>query len=413
MNLYRRRTVRANLVRPGLILALALVAGFTAFAQRRKPHKLRATAVLELTTEASGVVTARVLPVTILDEGIFHDASVYKATPKPMAIAPGVVYEAQKAGKPAGYVTIVSAGKTGSWSALGKWQAADTKPKAAPSTAPTPAPGSDRPIIHRGDSQPAATPGTSPSPSPTPAASPAATSTPEAAEPASPEDPNRPVLRHQKPPAPAQPAASASGTPAPATSATGSTKSTSGAPPDSKATASAQTLVAVSDTDSSDSRSYEFLWKQGEQAPMEAKLRRLALAQFPRETPALTERSLTNVSIRSFDLDLSNDAVMVLSAETPPATRPGGGKTGARYITLIARIDLEGNPQRLLSSVTDSTRLDVTPRLELIDAVDVKGDGYAELLFREHGYGEQSFLIYGAGRSTITKVFEGASSPLR
>jgi hypothetical protein len=140
-------------------------------------------------------------------------------------------------------------------------------------------------------------------------------------------------------------------------------------------------------------------------------MKRLALAQLPRENPPLTERSLTNVVIRSFDLDLSNDAVMVLSAEVP-----GSGVTTekvSRYITLIARIDLDGNPQRLAVSVTDSSRLDVAPRLELIDAVDVDGDGYAELLFRQYSLDEKSFIIYGVGRSTVTKVFEGASSPLK
>jgi hypothetical protein len=63
--------------------------------------------------------------------------------------------------------------------------------------------------------------------------------------------------------------------------------------------------------------------------------------------------------------------------------------------------------------VTDSSRLDVAPRLELIDAVDVDGDGLAELLFREFGFDEKSFIIYGIGRTTVTKVFEGASMPLR
>jgi len=143
-------------------------------------------------------------------------------------------------------------------------------------------------------------------------------------------------------------------------------------------------------------------------------MKRLALAQLPRENPP--EHSLTNVVIRSFDLDLSNDAVMVLSAEIPP--RPVGNKSTperpvSRYITLIARIDLDGNPQRMAVSVTDSSRLDIAPRLELIDAVDVDGDGYAELLFRQYSLDEKSFIVYSVGRSTVTKVFEGAGSPLK
>jgi hypothetical protein len=177
-------------------------------------------------------------------------------------------------------------------------------------------------------------------------------------------------------------------------------------------------MVAVSDAESSDGRSFQFVWKPGEQAKMEAKMRRLALAQLPRENAQLNDHSLTNVIIRGFDLDLSNDAVMVLSAEVPASyvaqgAKSAPGKFVSRYITLIARIDLDGNPQRLAVSVTDSSRLDVAPRLELIDAVDVDGDGYAELLFRQYSFDEQSFIIYGVGRSTVTKVFEGASSPLK
>ena len=80
---------------------------------------------------------------------------------------------------------------------------------------------------------------------------------------------------------------------------------------------------------------------------------------------------------------------------------------------MIARVDFDGVPQKLAASVTDSSRLDVAPRLELIDAVDVDGDGPAELLFREYSFDEKSFIIYGVGRSTVTKVFEGAGTPLQ
>jgi hypothetical protein len=43
----------------------------------------------------------------------------------------------------------------------------------------------------------------------------------------------------------------------------------------------------------------------------------------------------------------------------------------------------------------------------------VDGDGIAELLFREYGYDEKGFVVYSVGRSTVTKLFEGASTPLR
>ena len=472
MSLYRRNSLQASLA-----LLLACILGFTAAtAQRRKPHKLRATALLEFTGDASGVMTPRVIPITILDEGSFHDASIYKAMPRPMALDDGVVYEAQKTGQPVGYVTVDKATKKEDiWTALGRWQPVSSTPKAQASASPAGGPASSvdtRPILHRaGNNTPAqsapasASPtagSSSPSPAPddrpvlhrpasdasaqttpTPAATPTPAPTTAAPEP-EPDDPNRPTLRHRTPqsvqeqreiaqPQPAtsaQPPANASATPKSPASSAGA--STLGAQPRT------QGLVAVSDAQSGDSRSYEFVWKAGEQAQMEAKMRRLALGQLPRENPPLTERSLANVVIRSFDLDLSNDAVMVMTAEVPPspvapATRapakagaktaaggrnsPASGATPAkpvsRYITLIARVDIDGNPQKLAASVTDSSRLDVAPRLELIDAVDVDGDGLAELLFREYDFDQTSFIVYAVGRSAITKVFEGASVPLK
>ena len=400
MNLYRRRTFRAS-----LIVLLVFAAGFTALAQRRKPHKLRATGLVELTTDPTGVMTVRVIPITILDEGSFHDASSYKATPRPMALDTGVVYEAQKSGQSIGYVTITNAGKTGGWAALGKWQPVGAVAKATPAPTAPSNPGDDRPILHHGDSNPASAKASStPSPTPTPSS--------DAVQIAPAEDPDRPLLRHRKPDADSQSASQAKPVSSPAPEGAAPSRK----PPVSKA--GTQTMVAVSDAESSDGRSFQFVWKPGEQAKMEAKMRRLALAQLPRENGQLNDRSLTNVTIRGFDLDLSNDAVMVLSAEVPASyvaqgAKSAPGKFVSRYITLIARIDLDGNPQRLAVSVTDSSRLDVAPRLELIDAVDVDGDGYAELLFRQYSFDEQSFIIYGVGRSTVTKVFEGASSPLK
>src|SRR5215813_15544830 len=86
-------------------------------------HKLRATALLELTTDAGGTVSTRLIPITILANGSFHDASIYESRPKPLALGTGVVYEAQKSGVPAGYLTINSARNTLlGWVGEGKWQ---------------------------------------------------------------------------------------------------------------------------------------------------------------------------------------------------------------------------------------------------------------------------------------------------
>jgi hypothetical protein len=417
MNLYRRRTLQTSLV---ILLACLTGVGIAA-QQRRRAHKLRATAVLELTTDYTGTKTARLIPIAILDEGNFHDASVYKATPRPMALDNGVVYEAQKSGQAVGYVTIVSAAKDPVWKALGRWQAVSPPGPEKTSTPVVAASdsGSDRPILRRGGSSNTAAqpPQATATPSPTPATASKTDTSSDV------DDPYRPVLRRrgaaasQPSSTPPQPSKS----PQPVEGAVPTTKLPIPTP-------GTETMVAVSDAESSESRSFQFVWKKGEQAEMEAKMRRLALAQLPRENAKLPEGSLTNVVIRAFDLDLSNDAVMVLTAEIPGSyvtsrvppgvksepTAPGGqAKFVSRYITLIARVNLEGNPQRLAVSITDSSRLDVAPRLELVDAVDVDGDGLGELLFRQYSFDEKSYIIYGVGRGAVTKVFEGASSPLK
>ena len=388
MNLYSRSKILASAV-----LVLVCAAAFTvAVAQRRKPHKLRATAILEVTTDSAGIVSTRVIPITILDEGTFHDAGIYKATPQPMALDKGIVYEGQASGIPVGYATILSSTNNKGWTALGKWQLAEAK------KAPTPPPvttGDDRPLLHRGDAAPAPTPSSTNSDN-TPAGAP--------------DDADRPILRRRTPEKP-EPQATPQPSPTPA----------EGAVPAAKPrvfTPGTKTYVAVSDNESADTRSFEFKWKAGEEQAMEVKMRKLALAQLPRENAQLNANSLKNVVMRSFDLDLSNDAVIVLSAEIPgsyltPGAKGAPGKFISRYVTVIARVDFEGVPQKLASSVTDSSRLDVAPRLELIDAVDVDGDGLAELLFREYSFDEKRFIVYGVGRSTVTKVFEGASMPLQ
>jgi hypothetical protein len=385
MNLYSRRKLLASAV---LLLACAAVLT-SAAAQRRKPHQLRATAVLEVTTDSAGIVSTRVIPVTILDEGRFHDASIYKATPRPMALENGIVYEGQVAGIPTGYATIFNGTNDHGWIAMGKWQPADAVKRPAP---PPVVATDERPIIHRGDA---------PVSHPEPAATASNTAPP-------PEDADRPVLKRRVPEK-----AEATPTPQPGPQ--------EGVVPPAKInvfTPGTKTLVAVSDNESTDTRSYEFKWKPGEEEQMQGKMLRLALAQLPRENAKLPASALKNVVMRSFDLDMSNDAVIVLSAEIPGSYLASGDKGApakfiSRYVTVIARVDFEGVPRKLAASVTDSSRLDVAPRLELIDAVDVDGDGPAELLFREYSFDQKSFIVYGVGRSTVTKVFEGAGMPLK
>ncbi len=437
MNLYRRK---AFLTSVALVLACLAVLG-TLSAQHRNSHKLRATAVVEITTDAHGVAITHLIPVSLLEEGRFQDASVYKATPRPMALENGLVYEAQKTGTPVGYVTIINGANDHGWVALGKFKQVSTTPKVE--ATPTPAKGDDRPILRRSDNSGtgAATPTPTATPSPAPAGnsddrptlhrsdnsnsgaaspSPTATPTPPQAgqspiQPEAPEDPNRPVLQHQTPgqPTVTMPPAKAA---QPSQGAATSTKPVASTP--GTQTAGTQMYVAVSDEQPVDIRSFNFSWKPGEEKEVEVKMRKLVVAQFQRENIRIAESALKNVVFRSFDLDLSNDAALVISAEVAgsnaaPGVKDAPAKSITRYITVVARLDFDGIPQKLMANITDSSRLDVTPRLELIDAVDVDGTGPAELLFREYNFDHKSFVIYSVGRNAATKMFEGANQPLK
>ena len=407
MNLYSKRKLLTS-VAPVILGLLVFALTIAGNAQRRKAHKLRATAVLEVTTDPAGVVSTRVFPVTVLDDGNFHDASTYKSTPRPMALDNSIVYEAQKSGVPEGYVTITNGvERNDAWRAFGKWQAI-TAAKKTETPAPKVDAGDGRPILHHGDAG-TDTGASTAAPSPTPQEAQVQTSSSSSED-----DSGRPILRRRTG---ENPESTPSPSPTPAASATPAP----GTVPETRLAvipSGTRTFVGISDNQPSDSRSFDFIWKPGEEQPMEAKMRKLVLAQLPHENAQLTpEDSLKNVTMRAFDLDLSNDAVLVMSAEVPgsylaPTAKGSPGKFISRYVTVIARVDFDGVPQKLSSSVTDSSRLDVAPRLELIDAVDVDGDGLGELLFREYSFDNASFIIYGVGRNSVTKVFEGASTPL-
>jgi hypothetical protein len=58
--------------------------------------------------------------------------------------------------------------------------------------------------------------------------------------------------------------------------------------------------------------------------------------------------------------------------------------------------------------VTDNQHLDVTARLELIDAVDADGDGRGELLFREVSDVGSAYVVYRVTADQLWTLFEGS-----
>ncbi len=98
-------------------------------------------------------------------------------------------------------------------------------------------------------------------------------------------------------------------------------------------------------------------------------------------------------------------------------TQPGLAGIGApkgppqKFVTLVAQPDLYGGVMVLLKGVTDSAHLDETPRMRLIDAVDVMGDNRGALLFELRGQTQRQFALYRVLRGSAEQLFATVAIP--
>ena len=192
-------------------------------------------------------------------------------------------------------------------------------------------------------------------------------------------------------------------------------------------------IPAISDAGGPEARPYTYDLKPAEEAIYRNKMLDLAAAQLGAQASATAKDAATStgkkastskpagksagklakpvfddVSLRVFDLSNSNEPVLVLSAKThPAAVGDNGTAEEAKEITLIARTNLEGELRKLFFSQTDSRHLDMSPRMELVDAVDVDGDGRGELLFRRTFDEGSAYAIYRVTPDRLWPLFEG------
>jgi hypothetical protein len=250
------------------------------------------------------------------------------------------------------------------------------------------------------------------------------------------EDPNRPRLRRGKPDSSARREPFATFDPmtdeASGTASAGTGKPDVKTAKDSAASSSQISFIpAISDAGGPDPRPYTFDVKPAEEASYRSKMLALAATQLHGQAATVTEEgapaqktasarnfsgkpagklpksAFDDVSLRIFDLSNSNEPVLVLSARTHPAAGATESFEEPKEITLIARTNLEGELKKLFFSQTDSRHLDVSPRMELIDAVDADGDGRGELLFRRTSDGGSAFAIYRVTSDHLWPLFEG------
>jgi hypothetical protein len=164
------------------------------------------------------------------------------------------------------------------------------------------------------------------------------------------------------------------------------------------------------------------------------------VSMIPAEPSAPAE--LADEQFRVFELTYGATATLVLTASTPrppdvdapetAADKPPVIKRGKpatttnkqdaptqlppkpapqKYVTLVAQPDLYGGVLVLYKSVTDSARLDETPRMRLVDAVDVMGDNRGELLFELRGQTQRQFALFRVLRGSAEQLFATVALP--
>jgi hypothetical protein len=439
-HLYRRGA--ATVICALLSLPLAVPA-WAQYGRRSQTSKgPRATAVVQLQGKR-----ARLIPVVIMINGQFYDAGIYRADPRPMALDPGVVYEAERSGSSVGLFTVGNALQvSNNWYGVGHWEtnediqqakearAREEEQTKAAKRAEAAAEDSGPPVLRKSGganapSPPPPNPPPSPKPAPTPPQQTAKTTPPPSPAPASPSggpdeyDPNRPVLRRGAPAATSQ-EESWPAELAPTKSA--STVGNKALPAEPRI----EQLVAISDADGPELRSYDFTLN-----PVERDADYKKMAGYAQDAVSKYERLRHNdflsaqlgaSDFRVFDVDLSNEPVFVLSAPATvnfgavpraatrrrPARRttqlnePVPGKQEQAYVTVVGKVDLYGEVKLIFSSVTDSSHLDEIPRLQLIDAADVDGDKRGELLFQETTDSGAGYVIYRVYPDQLTQLFD-------
>ena len=439
--LYRKAAVCA------VVGCASLSVAQTSSSQVKERTDPRALSVLEM----DGNGHSRLVPVTILFQDRYYDASQYQANPIPMAAEGGNVFQVLKANLPIGWFTVAQATQVhGNWVSMGAYQEQaperekkpgkvevslgkdDDRPvlkrhgssssdsssdnssaKSSAPSKPSEPDDADRPTLKRPETQTAssqpASGGKSDS-TPTIAKRSATPVDTDLTRDTNESDPDRPVLRKTQ--------AGANPTDVAAEKMTPPVGPPNVAAPAKVAPQSTgepwKAYIAVSDPEKTDYRPFSYDLKPDERAHYAEKMQKIAALSLQKWAlshggvklnPKLT---FTDFDLRAYDVDYSNNAELIFTASYAPVAT-AKTKPVTYYLTLVGRADSNADVNPIFSQVTDSTRLDEYSRLELIDAVDADGRGRGSLLFREYNDSGKAFVLYRVDAYNLTKLFEGAS----
>ena len=116
-----------------------------------------------------------------------------------------------------------------------------------------------------------------------------------------------------------------------------------------------------------------------------SKLRHAVAQETP---PPPTPVPLFDEQLKGYTLSYGGAVTYVYSAHT------GGLGPTLCFVTLVAQVDMQGELQIAIKSVTDAAHLDRTPRMKLVDAVDAEASNRASLLFELRAQNSRQFALY-------------------
>jgi hypothetical protein len=234
------------------------------------------------------------------------------------------------------------------------------------------------------------------------------------------DDPNRPVLRRGLPAA--QSASSATNPQTPQANVSKATKP--GAPATAtnspaaagKASQAPRAYAAISDAGNYETRSLLYGMAAGERQSLGEPMSKMAMDEVRKYagkhngSPPPKTAVIIDYDLRGFDLDYSNSPTLVLSAKLLVASTKGAPTAEFDYfVTVVARVDVNGAPQMIFSVVSDSNHLDAYPRMQIIDAVDADANGRGDLLFRQYSDTGISYALFRVFPYQMQKIFEGGA----
>jgi hypothetical protein len=434
-------------------LASGLVAGALSVAYAQYPGHIdtkkktvlspRAIAVLEWTGSQGKPSASRLIPISVFDGQMYQPGGLYLARPEPLALESGTEYILQDAGIPQGLFDVNTAQDIqGYWFGYGSWRHMSPPPKphklAPAKIMPHSVGGSDD------DSRPHFKNRSSSSDRETSGENSGSSSQSHSSSHDAPADPDRPTLRRRS----SEDSASNSSfvPPGPETAIGGSDPDrphlTHGATNPTNADfepaklagtpSDLQQMIAVSDATDREPHPFAYSWSDpGDAAKMKTQLEALAQkvlmpAPPPVTKPPVRSRTVTGTGtahrlrkpappvppelsdehFKAYELSYGGGATLVFSAESTDAN----GKV--RYVTLIAQPDFNGVANVIFTSVTSDSNLDLTPRMQLVDVVDPKGNNRADLIFELRGMHDRQFAIYEVTGGRVRQVFTTGSLPL-